>query len=73
MTCCAAEPDGAAGPARGRAGRSGAGKSTLASLVRGDIRPDAGGVTLGGLPTADLGDEAAKWIGSSSSAPTCSI
>ena len=44
-------------------GRSGAGKSTLASLVRGDIRPDAGGVTLGGSPTADLGDEAAKWIG----------
>ena len=44
-------------------GRSGAGKSTLASLVRGDLRPDAGSVTLGGAPVADLGDEAAKWIG----------
>ena len=44
-------------------GRSGAGKSTLASLVRGDVRPDAGSVTLGGSPTGDLGDEAAKWIG----------
>ena len=53
-------------PARGLTvltGETGAGKSTLASLVRGDIRPDAGGVTLGGSPTADLGDEAAKWIG----------
>ncbi|WP_080797472.1 thiol reductant ABC exporter subunit CydC [Arabiibacter massiliensis] len=44
-------------------GRSGAGKSTLASLVRGDIRPDAGSVTLGGVATADLGDDAARWIG----------
>lgn len=44
-------------------GRSGAGKSTLASLVRGDVRPIAGSVTLGGAPTAELGDEAARWIG----------
>lgn len=44
-------------------GRSGAGKSTLASLVRGDVRPTAGSVTLGGAPTAELGDEAARWIG----------
>ena len=44
-------------------GRSGAGKSTLASLVRGDVRPSAGRATLGGAPTAELGDEAAKWIG----------
>lgn len=44
-------------------GRSGAGKSTLASLVRGDVRPDAGTATLGGAPTAGLGDEAARWIG----------
>lgn len=44
-------------------GRSGAGKSTLASLVRGDLRPSAGSVTLGGAPTAGLGDEAARWIG----------
>lgn len=44
-------------------GRSGAGKSTLASLVRGDVRPSAGSVTLGGVPTVQLGDAAAKWIG----------
>ena len=44
-------------------GRSGAGKSTLASLVRGDVRPSAGSVTLGGAPSAELGDEAARWIG----------
>ncbi|WP_258773807.1 hypothetical protein, partial [Eggerthella lenta] len=28
--------------------------------MRGDVRPDAGSVTLGGSPTGDLGDEAAK-------------
>ena len=44
-------------------GRSGAGKSTLAALVRGDLRPSAGSVTLGGAPTAGFGDEAARWVG----------
>lgn len=44
-------------------GRSGSGKSTLASLIRGDLRPDKGGVTLGGAPTADLGDAAARYFG----------
>lgn len=44
-------------------GRSGAGKSTLATLVRGDVRPDEGRVSIGGVVAADLGDEAATWIG----------
>lgn len=44
-------------------GRSGSGKSTLASLVRGDLRPTAGSVTLGGAPTAGLGDAAARYFG----------
>ena len=44
-------------------GRSGAGKSTLAALVRGDLRPRAGSVTIGGAPTAGFGDEAARWVG----------
>ena len=44
-------------------GRSGAGKSTLASLMRGDLAPDEGRVTLGGVPTRDLGDDACAYIG----------
>lgn len=44
-------------------GRSGSGKSTFASLVRGDLRPDVGRITLGGVPTADLGDAAARYFG----------
>ncbi len=44
-------------------GRSGAGKSTLASLMRGDLVPDEGRVTLGGVPTRDLGDDACAYIG----------
>ena len=44
-------------------GRSGSGKSTLASLVRGDIRPDAGFVTIGAKPAAVFGDGIAGIIG----------
>lgn len=44
-------------------GRSGSGKSTLASLIRGDLRPNEGSVTLGGVPTAELGDAAARYFG----------
>ncbi len=44
-------------------GRSGSGKSTLASLVRGDLRPDAGRVTLGGVPTCEFGDDMARYVG----------
>lgn len=44
-------------------GRSGSGKSTLASLVRGDLSPTAGRVTLGGVATASLGDAASSYFG----------
>ena len=44
-------------------GRSGAGKSTLVSLIRGDVAPDAGAVTLGGLATRELGDDASRFFG----------
>lgn len=44
-------------------GRSGSGKSTLASLVRGDLTPTAGSVTLNGVPASRFGDDMAKHIG----------
>lgn len=44
-------------------GRSGAGKSTLASLIRGDLSPDAGSVTLNGFPTRLLGDDISRYVG----------
>lgn len=44
-------------------GRSGAGKSTLATLIRGDIMPDQGSVTLGGASTNRLGEAASRFIG----------
>lgn len=44
-------------------GRSGAGKSTLATLLRGDITPDRGSVTLGGVLTCRLHNDAPRFIG----------
>lgn len=44
-------------------GRSGAGKSTLAALVRGDLAPQAGRVTIGGEDACGLGDAAARLVG----------
>lgn len=44
-------------------GRSGSGKSTLASLIRGDLVPTAGCVTLGGVPTHAMGDDIARLVG----------
>ncbi|MEF9877442.1 MAG: thiol reductant ABC exporter subunit CydC, partial [Gordonibacter sp.] len=44
-------------------GRSGAGKSTLATLLRGDIEPNQGSVTLGGAPTCPLHDGAPRYFG----------
>lgn len=44
-------------------GRSGAGKSTLAALVRGDLAPQGGAATLGGVPCAALGDDMARYLG----------
>lgn len=44
-------------------GRSGSGKSTLASLVRGDLVPRTGTVTLGDVPAHTLGDDVARLVG----------
>lgn len=44
-------------------GRSGAGKSTLASLLRGDLKPNEGQITINGEPTAQFGDQIADYIG----------
>ena len=44
-------------------GRSGAGKSTFASLLRGDLEPSSGAVTLGGVSASALGDEVARYVG----------
>ncbi|MCM6881100.1 thiol reductant ABC exporter subunit CydC [Enterococcus italicus] len=44
-------------------GRSGSGKSTLATLIRGDLTPTAGSLTLGGVLTSSFGDQMAQYIG----------
>ncbi len=44
-------------------GRSGAGKSTLAALIRGDLAPQQGMATLGGVPCAAVGDGMARHLG----------
>ena len=47
----------------GIVGASGSGKSTLASLIRGDLAPASGSVTLNGVPTSSFGDGVARCIG----------
>lgn len=44
-------------------GRSGSGKTTLANLIRGDLKPTSGSVTLNGIPTSKFGDSMANYIG----------
>jgi ATP-binding cassette subfamily C protein CydC len=44
-------------------GRSGSGKSTLASLLRGDLLPTKGKITLNGESVASFGEEISEWIG----------
>lgn len=44
-------------------GRSGTGKSTLASLIRGDLQPTEGQITINGEPTDKFGDQIANYIG----------
>lgn len=44
-------------------GPSGAGKSTLLALLRGDLAPQAGAVTLGGVPTREIGPGIARLVG----------
>ncbi|QQP69939.1 thiol reductant ABC exporter subunit CydC [Carnobacterium sp. CS13] len=44
-------------------GKSGAGKSTIGKMLRGDLIPQKGSVTLNGVPTSELGDDISKWVG----------
>lgn len=44
-------------------GKSGSGKSTLTHLLRGDLIPDAGQVTINDIKTSDLNDEIDQYIG----------
>lgn len=44
-------------------GRSGSGKSTLTSLIRGDLRPTEGSITINGIDAGKLGDTIAQYIG----------
>lgn len=44
-------------------GKSGAGKSTLALLLRGDLAPSAGSVSIGGIACSALGNDAARYFG----------
>lgn len=50
-------------------GKSGAGKSTIGKLIRGDIAPNQGEVTLNGVPTSALKDQVADWVGVMNQAP----
>lgn len=43
-------------------GRSGSGKSTLATLIRGDLQPNKGTITLGNVPTEKFGDTITEYI-----------
>lgn len=43
-------------------GASGVGKTTLSMLIRGDLTPDSGTISLGGIPIANFGDSIAKYI-----------
>ncbi|WP_041534703.1 thiol reductant ABC exporter subunit CydC [Pediococcus claussenii] len=44
-------------------GKSGSGKSTLAHLLRGDLSPNTGSISLGGYSTDQLGDSISDYIG----------
>ncbi|MTD42358.1 thiol reductant ABC exporter subunit CydC [Erwinia sp. CPCC 100877] len=50
-------------------GRSGSGKSTLATLIRGDLKPTQGTLTLGGIPATAFGDQITELIGVIHQAP----
>lgn len=44
-------------------GRSGAGKSTMAALIRGDLVPQQGRITIGGTDASSFGDAMPRCIG----------
>ena len=44
-------------------GRSGSGKSTLATLLRGDLLPTRGSISVGGISPHELGDRVSDYIG----------
>ena len=44
-------------------GRSAAGKSTLAALLRGELAPDAGSVTIGGVSASSLSEHMSDIVG----------
>ncbi len=50
-------------------GRSGSGKSTLANLLRGDLKPTKGQITLGGVDVSVLNEQMADYIGVIQQAP----
>ena len=50
-------------------GRSGSGKSTLATLIRGDLIPNSGQLTLAGVETYRLGETISDYIGVIQQAP----
>ena len=50
-------------------GRSGSGKSTLANLLRGDLKPTKGQITLGGVDVSALNEKMADYIGVIQQAP----
>lgn len=50
-------------------GRSGSGKSTLANLLRGDLKPTKGQITLGGVDVSALNEQMADYIGVIQQAP----
>lgn len=50
-------------------GKSGTGKTTLSKLIRGDLTPVAGQITIGGIPVSELHGQMSQVIGVLNQAP----